>query len=819
MFGVIVVITSCSKKDEPNQDDPPTEVKIAEHVRVLDAATLEGMLPVDTNTYELKFQTWPTGTTAPAAGEIVVGGVTDNSPYGILRKISSVEAEGSGYTCATETATLEEVILQGKINLQEAKLSSSMVKSIKLESGVKINPSKSPDLLGFDLSFEKELDDAGEAKVYGSLYFELGFNFSLDVSIGDVDLKASIDAIQSATVGLNATGNWTGKTIQIAEIEFLPWVIQVGPVPVVFVPKATLKVKADGGLCVDVETSASESFSRELGISYDDEWSLINEWEPAPTYDIQWPNLIGDAEFLLKCGPEVSLKLYGQAGPYFNLMAKSTLDAQMINENYNLDFILSLEANAGLDVTLLGFFEWNEDFPLFDKEITRLELDNEPVPQEIHITSPANGSSLIAGSTVPVIIMVNGTPADGVKVYVNNELKTTITTSPYSWNWEVPSLSGEYTIKAEADIGGETYNHTITLTAGISLWEELPTNGFKSGELISGISFSDPLNGYVAGPGHSSDWSNQWSYVLHTSDGGSSWTRCWEDNDGSDVFKDVLALGPDVVYACKGSEGLFLSQNSGLTWTSVISENYIILEADLIRTTSDGAIVIAWHDEIGVSLNGATFLESNYFNQIVIEPELIDHITDMEFGLGGTGFFVTEHGLIYQTTDNGLHWNQVTTNGLPHGDGAITFAIEVQESSKLWVSLLDITTQNYNNGHIYYSIDGGLNWQESTLPDYYSSGGVYDVMSIQDIRFFDPYNGYATGAFGTEFPGSAILETTDGGVSWSAIPMEYSEPHYQMNKLFFIDQDHGFTGGYSLEEHYIPLFFEPKASIFRYNLN
>lgn len=823
LFAVLATITmlaACSKNNEPEPEPTPTDVVIAENVHVLDTTILAGIAPLDTTTFELKFTSWPSGSAAPKAGEIVVGGISENTPYGILRKITTVTAEGGGYKCTTSQARLDEVILKGTIDLKQQKLTPAMVKSIHLKPGIKMNQAKNSDLLGFDLSFEKDLDDAGNAKGYGSFYFEMGFNFYLDIEIGDVDFESSIDIKQEAGLGIRANGTWSGNSVQITEIEFLPWVIMVGPVPVVFIPEAKLKLKTDGGLTANVETYAWEKLESKLGMKYNDGWTMINECNPE--YDLQWPKLTADADFGLKIGPEVSLKLYGQVGPFFDVLAKTTLEAAVAGKaspktNFNLDFILSMEGNAGLDVTLLGFFEYSEDFTLFDKEIYRLHLDGTPIPEGLHITNPLDNSIAIIGTTIPVSVMINGQPADGVKIYLDDELKTTLNQAPYNWNWLVQESEGQHTIKAEATIAGELLSHSVAVNVGLASWTETTLTGLKPDETINSIYFFNENHGFAVGRGNVY-WGDSWGFIVETSDGGKTWSNRFEVEDPFGGFTDIVMLSSSIGYAGSEELGLYFTIDGGATWAHVEDQYGEYVDGNRLGVTDNGILIKSRDAAIGVkNPDDPYFLESGNL-EISIEPPIENGTTqpkiiDFAFGDGGTGYFAGNHAyspdaFIYKTTDDGLSWNQISCPG--NSEFTIT-SIEALGNSKLWV-----TGTTLNDGsQIYYSADGGQSWQMATLPDYFT--GVFaEYTTLSDIQFIDDFTGYAVGTFGTLFPESSLIISSDGGHSWSAVGILPTYRQYEMKKTFFFDKYHGWAAGCSYPNPTNDNYRE--ASLFRFGI-
>lgn len=795
----LVINTGCSKKEEPEPDPTPAvEVKIAENVHVLDTTILNGMAPLDTNTYNLVFTTWPSGKAAPKVGEIAVGGISESTPYGVLRKITGVTQTGNGYECTTGPAQLDEVILQGKISLHQQKLTPDKIKTLHLEPGVTINTQKRPDLLGFDMYFESDLDAAGNAQAYGSFYFEMGFDFDFSVGLtSGVQMESSLTIKQEAGLGARATGNWSGKETAIGEMEFMPWVIQVGPVPVVFVPKTKLKLKTGGGVSAEVETFAWERLETKLGIKYDsgkdDKWDLINECNP--TYDLQWPSLTADANFWLKVGPEVSLKLYGQAGPFFDVLAKTNLDATIVSKStkssFNLNYELWLEANAGIDITLLGFFEYNKSFNLFEKKIDSKTRTGEPIPDGLQITTPSANSTVVIGNTIPISVLVNGQPSDDLKIYIDDMLRATLTQPPYSWDWLVQEPEGQHTIRAEATLAGNVKSHSIVLNVAMASWSEVATSGLTTWETINGIQFSDYTNGMAVGYGSEPFTNNSYGFVATTSDGGTTWTKIFTLDNGFNGFDDLVMNGSSPI-VCGNDIGVYWLREGN--WEPMTDQYGEYVSGDMVEASGSGTLVFAEGTSIKLLAGEQWFTSGN--GEVIISPEIWGgtsqpEIVDLAFD-GGEGYFVGystgPESWIYRTTDGGFHWNQITT---PGGANFELSSVDINNGRVV------VTGRSLNDGpEIYWSGNGGNSWNKALLPDYFS-GPYYDLYTLKDIVMIDEELGYAAGVFGTTFPGASILLTTDGGQTWTAANLALQYPYYEIKSLFFADKYHGWAGGYS----------------------
>jgi len=95
-------------------------------------------------------------------------------------------------------------------------------------------------------------------------------------------------------------------------------------------------------------------------------------------------------------------------------------------------------------------------------------------PPIVAVVSPSTGGT-VSGT---VTVSANATDNIGVtkvEFWINNKLTATVTTAPYSFNWNTRKLSGTQTIVAKAfDAAGNTASSTpysVTVVA--------PTNGRK----------------------------------------------------------------------------------------------------------------------------------------------------------------------------------------------------------------------------------------------------------------------------------------------------------------------------------------------------
>jgi hypothetical protein len=194
----------------------------------------------------------------------------------------------------------------------------------------------------------------------------------------------------------------------------------------------------------------------------------------------------------------------------------------------------------------------------------------------------------------------------------------------------------------------------------------------------------------------------------------------------------------------------------------------------IFKSTNGGT---SWsNSDIGIP---QTFIGTppNYtdFESLLVVPLVVDPINPNILYAGTSDSFdpayVTHPTLqtgIYRSTDFGATWLPIN-NGLPTYPapspttlGVLTLAIDPLTPTTLWASVIDINSAGGAPGHIYKTIDSGLNWTDS------SAG-----MTSADIRALlvdrpsaaNPAVVYAAGGGTAGNPGG-VFKSYDAGTTW-----------------------------------------------------
>lgn len=296
-------------------------------------------------------------------------------------------------------------------------------------------------------------------------------------------------------------------------------------------------------------------------------------------------------------------------------------------------------------------------------------------------------------------------------------------------------------------------------------------------------------NGGIHGHPDGKVWvANKWRSVLYSDDFGDSWVDQFPAFKGYlgyiDAFdeKNVVAVG---------SSGLGIhTQNSGLDWEEFSSVDLNYTSFSGLATLSEKVFVLSGGQEIMSTRDGGTTwqtdttFDSGFIRSMSQDPD---------------GNLYALHNLegIFTSTDSGLTWQSVPT---PPG-AAYTWRGNTWYNDSLGILL-------GSQGRIFRTEDGGQNWDSipsgntRTLTDVFWSGahdawvlasasldsimhssnaGIsWEMIALprkttwRDIEFADSLRGWLVGGSSTD---GYILETTDGGQTWTEVHTQVAPYH------------------------------------------
>ncbi len=401
------------------------------------------------------------------AENIVVGIEID----GYLRKVDEASINGNEMTLTTSDATFEDAFIEGEFSFNagltgKGKPALTLTRILYLAPGVEISPQKDGFTYNFSNLVLYEGDNVSVTIPQGHFTLDPQFNFDFKFKNKQVKRLSfyADNAIleNSLDVQLNATGSVSKEYEKtLAKIEkYIGFM--AGPVPVIVV--ITTKLKGKLNCSFDAAFMATTGYTNtntvSFGVKYEYGnwqriWNLIPETQLHP---INWNGTISLGQNLTIV-PEIDIKFYGVAGPYFNLPVWEQLDANLAvpEMNYDATLDVGLDGNIGAEVTIFG-----KTLASYNKELFGFKKNLYNSPAKLEIVSGNNQTGYV-NSPLPAPLKVKVTDSKGL-TYLPSRVHFTIETGGGTlsetdlWtdatgfaqtSWTLGALAGEQSVKAE----------------------------------------------------------------------------------------------------------------------------------------------------------------------------------------------------------------------------------------------------------------------------------------------------------------------------------------------------------------------------------
>jgi photosystem II stability/assembly factor-like uncharacterized protein len=245
--------------------------------------------------------------------------------------------------------------------------------------------------------------------------------------------------------------------------------------------------------------------------------------------------------------------------------------------------------------------------------------------------------------------------------------------------------------------------------------------------------------------------------LLKTADGGSSWTDITPENVG--FISNIFFLDSNHGWVGNRDGQLFITEDGGLTWEQVMVaegleeyveplfvdelNGYASLREDFYQTSDGG---FTW-EKIADNAFG------NYTDDMMFTDETGQSIIATSFDNG-----------IYQSTDGGQTWSRTLTGSINNGLYALP-------DGQAWIG------SNYRS--VFYSSEPGATYQ-NLVPGLRAS--------LQEIAFWDIDRGWAVG-------GSSVLKTSDGGDTWEASSLQGFTTENSLQQILVISEQEVWLSG------------------------
>ena len=244
----------------------------------------------------------------------------------------------------------------------------------------------------------------------------------------------------------------------------------------------------------------------------------------------------------------------------------------------------------------------------------------------VSVTSPT------AGSTVSGTVSINATASDNVGVtkvefYVDGALRSTDTTSPYSWSWNTTTFANSaHTIVAKAyDAAnniGSSGNISVTVNNTTQSQQLLANPGFESGN-VSWTASSGVIDSSTGEASHSGSW------------------KAWLDGYGSAHTDSILQAATIPSTATTATLSFWLHIDTAETGSTV----YDTLKVQIRNTSGTVLATLATYS----NANAASGYTQKSFNVLTYKGQTIQvYLLGVEDGTLQTSFVVDDFALNVQ---------------------------------------------------------------------------------------------------------------------------------------------------------------------------
>jgi hypothetical protein len=369
---------------------PTTGAKLVENAVVpattvvLGETTLDCLSWASEDFSTLSFENVTRQLSSLSVGDVIASGVSEATPYGLLRKVVNVVSHGNQMTVETAAATLEDAIEDCNVGgtwsllpdgsavplgimtsgaCQNCTLSSDT--NIQLDSvgGTKSMASTESctgwyididNVVLFDADGDLSTKD-DQIVASGSLCADIHLDFGLtieDWAVEEAHFSVTTTETAQLEVGLKVTIAEFHEKIELCRQYLNPIVLWVGWVPVVITPLLTFNVGVDAEVSAGITASITEIADVTAGVAYDaGTWSPVTDL--STSFDWEPPTLTAGCEVKGYVGPQLSLLLYGSVGPYGEIRGYLELDADLFKTPW-WELYGGLEADVGFRVEVLG---------------------------------------------------------------------------------------------------------------------------------------------------------------------------------------------------------------------------------------------------------------------------------------------------------------------------------------------------------------------------------------------------------------------------------------------------------------------------------
>jgi hypothetical protein len=365
----------------PRGPDEPV-ISVPDTTTIVEEDTIEVFSQISDDQTELVFSNWTADLRALDVDDIIVMDQNDLAEYGLLRRVVEIYEREGEITLTTIPALLDEAVEEMAFDYAtgldwedvyvEEDLVSTSSGSLHL---AKSYPANLDD--AFKIKIDHILDDADgdenttddQVRIKGSIKIKPDFKLDIDIKhhqLEKLTFISTIDEKAELEIYSNLPLVDFHKKIPIKRFTFMPQTIAVGYFPVVITPQLTIFAGFDGSISAKISSGISQEDTIIAGLEYSNgNWHKRLDDGFDPNFKMTLLDLTQECRAQIYAGPELSLLVYGVAGPYSNLKGyiKLELDPSKAPSG---KLTAGLKADAGVKFKIFKIIDVGYELTVFD---------------------------------------------------------------------------------------------------------------------------------------------------------------------------------------------------------------------------------------------------------------------------------------------------------------------------------------------------------------------------------------------------------------------------------------------------------------------
>ena len=327
VLSMIMIFLAGCKREKFIWGTKIGDITYSEEVVLLGAEELDILSEVTNNEIVFSATTAEIGKLSDI--NFIVAGITEKTPYGLLRKVIGIQNNGTSVTIATTDATLTDIIKEGTVVLKMKLLEKDFKLKSKMDGVLVTGPGKAFDGLAVTLdNLEIFKDGTKLARLNGSIGVSPEIDLKINIKSNKItEIKSVITLNKIDELTFTSNGPLSGvKEIVAAEFVHSPIIVD----SLVIVPEVKIICGFDGTTLSEVTSGVRQDRIITSELNY-----ANSVWSESPltsseSHDFTVPQVTDNSELKIFSGPEITLNLFGipvqtvKATGYYSLLAQKT---------------------------------------------------------------------------------------------------------------------------------------------------------------------------------------------------------------------------------------------------------------------------------------------------------------------------------------------------------------------------------------------------------------------------------------------------------------------------------------------------------------